>query len=140
MPASCVDRRDLLFAATLIAWLVATALLYRTQFTDWMFTFNPPARAAFESLGRFAGALLYVLGCGTLAAAIVLRRGRKWASWFAVILFLVNICGDVMGAKRFRRRHRTVVFGCAVSASGEVVLPKLIAPPISISLESPELL
>jgi hypothetical protein len=85
-----------LFTATPIAWLVAIALLYPTQFTDWMFTLNPPARAGFEALGWIASLLLFALGCGTLGAAIGLRRGRLWAWWFAVILFIVNIGGDAV--------------------------------------------
>ena len=85
-----------LFAATFIAWLVAAALLHPTQFIEWMFTLNPPAYAAFNALGWMAGVLLFALGCSTLAAAIGLRRARRWAWWFAVILFIVNTSGDVV--------------------------------------------
>ncbi len=85
-----------LFAATFIAWMVATVLLHPTGFTEWMFTLNPPARAGFAALGWIASVLLCALGCGTLAAAVALRSGREWAWWFAVILFIVNICGDVV--------------------------------------------
>ena len=85
-----------LFAATLVAWLVAGALLYPTALTDWMFRLNPPARSGFEALGWMAGALLFALGCGTLMAASGLRRGQRWAWWFAVILFIVNGVGDIV--------------------------------------------
>jgi uncharacterized membrane protein YccC len=36
------------------------------------------------------------LGCGTSGAAIGFRRGRRWAWWFAVILFVFNISGDIV--------------------------------------------
>ena len=85
-----------LFAASFVAWLVGAALLYPTRLTDWLFTLNPAARAGFEAMGWTAGVLLLALGCGTLAASAGLRRGRRWAWWFAVTLFIVNTAGDVI--------------------------------------------
>jgi hypothetical protein len=95
-PLSVSIVAGFLFIATFIAWAVASALLRPTRFTEWIFTLNPPARAAFETLGRAASLLLYALGLGTLAAGIGLRRGRRWAWWFAIILFTVNVGGDVV--------------------------------------------
>jgi hypothetical protein len=39
---------------------------------------------------------LLILGCGTLAAAMGLLRGRRWAWWFTIVLFAVNGAGDVV--------------------------------------------
>jgi hypothetical protein len=51
--------------------------------------------AAFQTLGRFSGVLLLALAVGTAGAATGLLRRRKWAWWFAVLLFAVNGFGDL---------------------------------------------
>jgi hypothetical protein len=40
--------------------------------------------------------MLLVLGCATLGGASGLLRGRRWAWWFAVVLFIVNGLGDLV--------------------------------------------
>jgi hypothetical protein len=47
--------------------------------------------------GSLAGVLLIGLGCTTLAIAVGLLQGRKWAWWGAVILFTINGAGDAVG-------------------------------------------
>jgi hypothetical protein len=37
-----------------------------------------------------------MLAVGTAGAAVGLLRGRKWAWWFAVVLFAINGCGDLV--------------------------------------------
>jgi hypothetical protein len=85
-----------LFAATPVAAIVGTSLLFPGKLLDWLSQFNHPAMAAFQMLGRISGILLLALAVGTASAATGLIRRRTWAWWFAVILFSVNGCGDLV--------------------------------------------
>ena len=40
--------------------------------------------------------MLLLLGAGRFAAAVGLLRRKRWAWWFAVILFAINGSGDVV--------------------------------------------
>lgn len=85
-----------LFLAAAIAAVVGTSLLFPNTLLDRLWELNRPGAAAFHALGRFSGALLWALGIATAAAAIGLLRRKPWAWWFAVALFAVNACGDVV--------------------------------------------
>ena len=85
-----------LFLATAIAVLTGTSLLFPNPLLDRLWELNQPAAAGFRALGRVAGVLLLGLGVGTAAAAIGLLQCKKWAWWFAMILFAINGCGDVV--------------------------------------------
>ena len=85
-----------LFTATAVAAVVGTSLLFPGKLLDWLSQFNKPAIAAFQMLGRLSGVLLLALALGTAAAAIGLLQRRTWAWWFAVVLFSVNACGDLV--------------------------------------------
>jgi len=86
-----------LFAATGIAFVVGLTLLFPNPAMDFMWKVNPAAYPAFRAMGRVAGVPLIALGVGTLAAGVDLLRRKKWAWWFAMILFAINGCGDVVG-------------------------------------------
>jgi hypothetical protein len=62
---------------------------------DWLSHFNQPA-VAYQMLGRFSGVLHLALALCTAAIATGLLHGRNWAWWFAVVLFSVNGCGDLV--------------------------------------------
>jgi uncharacterized membrane protein (DUF2068 family) len=85
-----------LFAATGIAAVVGTSLIFPNTLLDGLWEMNRPASAAFHALGRIAGVLLLALGIGTAAAAIGLLHRRKWAWWFAIALFAIDGGGDVV--------------------------------------------
>ena len=85
-----------LFFATGIAFVVGVSLLFASPVMAWMWKLNPPAEAAFRAVGRGPGVLLLLLGLGTLAAANGLLQRKRWAWWFAVLLFGVNGIGDVV--------------------------------------------
>ena len=85
-----------LFLATVMAAATGTALLFPGTFLDGLWALNRPAAGAFRSLGRISGAPLIALGVATAAAGIGLLRRRKWAWWFAVALFAINGCGDLV--------------------------------------------
>jgi hypothetical protein len=85
-----------LFAATAIAAVAGISLLFPGTLFDRLWELNKPGAAAFHALGRLSGVLLLVLGVGTSAAAAGLLQGKKWSWWFAMVLFTINGCGDVV--------------------------------------------
>jgi hypothetical protein len=85
-----------LFLATAIAAVVGFSLLFPNPLLDRLWEFNKPGAVLFHSIGRLSGLFLVALGCGTLAAGLGLLRGRRWAWWFAVVLFAVDAAGDVV--------------------------------------------
>lgn len=107
-PKAIAVTAGFLFAATAIAVVVGSSLLFPGKLLDWMSQFNRPGMAAFQTLGRFSGLLLLALGLGTAAAARGLLRGRVWAWWFAVILFAVNGFGDLVAFYVTRDTLRSV--------------------------------
>jgi len=86
-----------LFAATVIAVVVALSLLFPNRLLDRLWELNKPGAAAFRAMGRASGLLLLALGIGTAGAGVGLLRRKRWAWWFAIVLFTVNGCGDVVG-------------------------------------------
>ncbi len=94
-PKSVIVVSIFLFAAAAISILVGTALLLRGAFLGRLSQLNEPGMALFLRLGGWAVILMFALGAGTLAAAVGLLQCRKWAWWFAVVLFVVNACGDL---------------------------------------------
>jgi len=77
-----------------MAAVTGASLLFPGPFWNGLWALNPPAAAAFRSVGWISGALLIALGIGTAAAGAGLLRRKKWAWWFAVALFAINGCGD----------------------------------------------
>jgi uncharacterized membrane protein (DUF2068 family) len=105
-----------LFAATGIAAVVGTSLIFPNTLLDRIWELNRPGAVAFHALGRISGVLLFALGIGTAAAAIGLLHGRKWAWWFAIALFAIDACGDVVALFATGDSLRSA-FGIAVSAT-----------------------
>ncbi len=86
-----------LFFATAVAVLVGVSLLFPNPLLDRLWELNKPGAAAFRATGRVSGVLLFALAAGTAAGAVGMLQGRRWAWWFAVALFIINGCGDVVG-------------------------------------------
>lgn len=85
-----------LFFATLIACVIGLSLLFPNPLMDRLWELNKPGAALFHFIGRISGLFLLALGCGTFAAARGLLQGRRWAWWFAVVLFAIDGTGDVI--------------------------------------------
>jgi hypothetical protein len=85
-----------LFIATGIAFVVGVSLLFPNPIMNWLWKLNRPAEGAFRAMGRDSGVPLLLLGVGTFAAAKGLLQRKRWAWWFAVVLFGVNGIGDVV--------------------------------------------
>src|SRR5260370_1295360 len=88
-----------LFAATAIATIVGASLLSPAPLLDRLWDLNPPAAAAFHAMGRIAGVMLLALAVGTFAAGVGLLRRRKWAWWFAVLLFAIDVMGNLVSLR-----------------------------------------
>jgi hypothetical protein len=95
-PAAVTIVAVFLFFATAIAAVVSISLLFPNPLLDRLWQLNKPGAALFHSIGRVSGLFLLALACGTLAAGLGLLRGRRWAWWFAVVLFTVDGTGDVI--------------------------------------------
>ena len=105
-----------LFSATTIALVVGISLLLSNLLMDRLWQLNKPGEAAFRAMGRFSGVPLLLLGVGTFAAALGLLRGKRWAWWFALLLFTVNGIGDVVSfivTGDWPRSASGVVISCA---------------------------
>jgi lysylphosphatidylglycerol synthetase-like protein (DUF2156 family) len=115
-----------LFAAAAIAAVVGCSLLFPGTLLDRLWDLNKPGAAAFHVLGRISAILVLLLGAATSAAALGLLRGRNWAWWFAMVLFAVDACGDVVS---FAARGDWVRSASGVAISS-AFLYSLIRPPV----------
>jgi hypothetical protein len=84
------------FLASAIAVVVGASLLFPNPAFDRLWEFNRPGAELFHSIGRGSGLFLLALACGTFSAAIGLLRGRRWAWWFALILFVIEVAGNIV--------------------------------------------
>src|SRR5215510_12733190 len=85
-----------LYMATAIAIVVGASLLFPNPLLDRLWKLNPAGAAVFHAIGRVSGLFLLFLGCSTFFAARGLLRGQRWAWWFAVVLFALDITGNVI--------------------------------------------
>ncbi len=85
-----------LIFATLMAGFVGTLLLFPGRLLESLWRFNPEARLAFQSMGRLASILLFVVGGVACGGAVGIYRRRKWGWWLAIVLFSVNALGDAV--------------------------------------------
>ena len=85
-----------LYFATAMAALVGTCLLFPSPLDDWLWKLNPAASEVFRAHRIALGTFLLTLAIATFAAARGLLKGRRWAWWFTVVLFCVNLSGDLI--------------------------------------------
>jgi hypothetical protein len=97
----------ILFAAAVIAAVVAGSLLFPGTPLDRLWELNKPGAA---------GILLLLLGAAPFAVALGLLQRRRWAWWFAMCLFAVDASGDVVSLALTRDWLRSVS-GVAISSA-----------------------
>jgi hypothetical protein len=112
-----------LFAASAIAAVVGTAILFPGPLLDRMWEWNRPGAEVFRKVGTISGVFLWALSVGVFAAARGLLRGRKWAWWFAIALFAVDGMGDLVSFAVTHDALRTV-FGVTVSGAFLIALTR----------------
>ena len=95
-PKTVLTMAAFLFVATVMAMITGTSLLWPSPFWERLWDINRPAYVKLAAFGRISGALLMALGAGTAAAGIGLLHRKKWVWWFAMVLFAINGCGDVI--------------------------------------------
>jgi len=122
-PISVIIVAGFLFFATAIAAVVGISLLFPNPLLDQLWKLNTEGATLFHSIGRLSVLFLLALGGGTLAAGFGLLRGRRWAWWFAVVLFVANGSGDVVSYFIVHDALRSVS-GVAVSAIFVYVLSR----------------
>jgi len=83
-----------LFVATVIAGVVGFSLLFPNRLLDSLWKLNPAGAAFLHAIGPVSGVFLLALGAAMFCAALGLLRGRRWAWWFAAVLFTVETCSN----------------------------------------------
>jgi hypothetical protein len=85
------------FGAAMCA-LTIVLLLFPGTSLDSLWRLNPDAHSAFQSLGKAAVWLMFVVGAGCALAATGMWRGSLWGMRLAVVILSVNILGDLLNA------------------------------------------
>lgn len=87
----------LLFAiGTWASFISAVSLTFPGSFLEPIWSLNPNARAGFTRIGSAAIVLMIAVCIACTFTAIGLWRGRRWGYWLAVLMLVVNLCGDVV--------------------------------------------
>ncbi len=107
-PKTVLVVAGFLFAAAGVAAVVGASLLFPNPVLEQLWKLNPSAAPAFHSLGRIPGLLLLALGLATFSAAQGLLRRRRWAWWFAVVLFAGNGLGNAVSFFATREALRSL--------------------------------
>jgi hypothetical protein len=105
-----------LFLASGIASVVGIGLLFPGPLLDSLWKLNPEGAVFFHSIGRISGLFLLALGVATFAAGRGMLHAQRWAWWFAVGLFSIDACGDIVSYFLIRDPLRTVS-GAVISST-----------------------
>jgi hypothetical protein len=95
------------FGATMCT-LTTVLLLFPGTALDSLWRLNPDAHLAFQSVGKWAILLMFVVGTGCALAAIGLWRGSLWGIRIALIILSFNIIGDLFNAL-MRHDYRALI-------------------------------
>jgi len=83
---------------TAMCALTIVLLIFPGSPLNSLWTLNPDARVAFQSLGKGAIWLMFVVGAGCAFAAIGLWRRSLWGIRIALVILSLNIFGDLLNA------------------------------------------
>jgi hypothetical protein len=94
-----VSAISLFFAfGALMAALSSAMLLFPGSGLDRVWRLNPQAKQGLTGLGLGGIILMAVVCVACAAAALGLRRCRRWGLWLAVAILGVNLAGDLGNA------------------------------------------
>ena len=79
-----------------IALTSGLSLCFPGGVLEWIWQINPRAHLSFAHLGTWSIALLAILSFVCLGTGIGLWRDRRWGYWSAVIIFGINLLGDLL--------------------------------------------
>jgi hypothetical protein len=85
-----------LLAGTVIAILTGISLAHPGTFLDAVWNLNRTAYLQFALLGKLAGYVLLGIAVITALTGYGLLKGRMWAWWVAVAIFVMNGAGDAI--------------------------------------------
>jgi len=78
--------------------LTIVLLLFPGTALDPLWRLNPDAHVAFQSVGKWAVLLMFVVATGCAFAAVGLWRSSLWGIRIALIILSLNIIGDLLNA------------------------------------------
>jgi len=81
---------------TCASFISAVSLTFPGSFLEPIWDLNPHARAGFSRIGSWAIVLMISVCIACLFTALGLWRRRSWGYWLAVVMLVVNLCGDVV--------------------------------------------
>jgi uncharacterized membrane protein (DUF2068 family) len=79
---------------------------------DSAWRLNPDAYLAFQSLGKAAVLLMFVVGTACVFAAIGMWQGSHWGMRLAIVILSVNILGDLFNV--FARHDPRTLIGLPI--------------------------
>src|SRR5262245_55328268 len=102
------------FGATMCA-LTVSLLLFPGSALDSLWRLNPDALLAFRSLGYWSLVLMLAVGTACLFAAVGLWRAKPWGTGLALIIFSINMLGDLTNV--FARHDYRGLIGVPVAGT-----------------------
>jgi hypothetical protein len=73
-------------------------LLFPGTSLDAAWRLNPTAQSSFATIGRWAIAIMLIIGIGCAAAAVGLAKCARWGRRLALTILFVNMLGDCANA------------------------------------------
>jgi uncharacterized membrane protein len=95
-PLGVIALVMLFVIGTCASLLSAVSLTFPGSFLEPIWDLNPNARAGFTRIGSAAIVLMIAVCIACLFTALGLWRRRRWGYWLAVLMLVVNLCGDVI--------------------------------------------
>ena len=78
------------------SFISAVSLIFPGSFLEPIWRLNPNARAGFSRIGSWAIVLMVAVCVACIFTAVGLWRKRLWGYRLAVVMLVVNLCGDVI--------------------------------------------
>ena len=86
----------LFVVGTSASLLSALSLTFPGSFLEPIWLLNTHAREGFSRMGSWAIVLMAVVCIACISTAIGLWRGVIWGYWFAVVMLVLNLVGDLV--------------------------------------------